>query len=354
MTSVLITGGAGFIGRHCAETFMARGVKVRGLDVLNPQVHDDPDWSRAAFSGELVEGDVRDVDIVRSALRQCDLVVHLAAETGVGQSMYEVDRYRSINVDGTRVVADCALEAGVPMINFSSRAVYGDGAFECEVCGPSFGRRLCPTAAPKASREDDPLLPTSVYGETKAEAERLLAHARERGLSAISLRPQNVVGPGQALSNPYTGVLSAFASRVGERLSLLVYGDGTQTRDFIDVADVANVVGWLAERPRDWPAAGALNVGSGHRTSLLELAQLVQEISGAGTGIEHVDVKRAGDIQHACADLRLFESIGAPRASLSTEDAVRRFLDWAQERPPVSSEIWDHALEELRERKMLS
>jgi dTDP-L-rhamnose 4-epimerase len=354
MNRILLTGGAGFIGGHLARALSEAGWEVKGLDLLSPQVHDDPERSKAEFEGDLAVGDVCDRELVASLVHGCDAVVHLAAETGVGQSMYEPDRYERVNVGGTGVVAAAARDAGAALVNISSRAIYGEGAYRCPTCGDSFGRPYCPEAIPRPSAEQDPPLPVSVYGETKMAGERTVEHARAAGLEAVTLRPQNVVGPGQALGNPYTGVLSAFAARIRAGLTLQVYGDGRQTRDFVDVADVARVISWLLDERNRWPTEGILNLGSGRRTTLVELAETARACAAEPPAIEHVEVKRAGDIEHACADMTLAGSVGAPPPRIPLAEAVQRFLAWAESRPAAPASLWDDALDELRQRDLLS
>ena len=323
---VLVTGGCGFIGQHVARRLVDAGHAVVALDTLHPQVHLDPEASRAAFPGEVLVGDVAQPGAWTAIDGEVDAVVHLAAETGTGQSMYEVDRYHRVNVDGTRLAGAFAQRHGVPIVALSSRAVYGDGE-------PG-----------RASHEDDPHRPVSVYGETKSLGEVALA-----GLDVplTVIRPQNVVGPGQALHNPYTGVLAAFVARLREDLPLVVYGDGSQTRDFLHVDDLAVLVCWAVAHPAtDGPRI--LNAGTGTRTTLLELAAYAVEGSPRSeVEIEHLAVTRAGDIEHACADPTRLRAVGAPAPAWSSRDAVVAFVRWAWDRPGARSQAWDDALDEL-------
>jgi dTDP-L-rhamnose 4-epimerase len=324
---VLLTGGCGFIGQYVARRLVAAGDEVVALDNLLPQVHADPGASRGAFPGEVVVGDVAQAATWTGlGGRQVDTLVHLAAETGTGQSMYETERYHRVNVVGTRLAGEFAARRGVPAVGLSSRAVYGDG-------DPH-----------RASHEDDPHRPVSVYGETKSLAE---AELTRLDVPVTIIRPQNVVGPGQALHNPYTGVLAAFVARLREGRPLVVYGDGAQTRDLLHVDDLAALVAWaVAHPPADEPRV--LNAGTGTRTTLLELAAYAAEGSPGGSGaVEHLDVTRAGDIGHACADLTRLRALGAPEPAWSSHDAVVAFVRWAWDRPGAGSQAWDAALDEL-------
>jgi dTDP-L-rhamnose 4-epimerase len=349
---VLITGGAGFIGRHLAREL--DGHDLVAFDNLHPQVHLDPEQSRRDFPGRVVLGDVAsgtDWDELSCELKTVDLVVHLAAETGTGQSMYETGRYERVNVEGTRLAGAHAERWEAPLVAMSSRAVYGNGRHACELHGSSYGDACCDQAVPAPSTEDDPHRPVSVYGETKSRGEDALAGL---GVPVTVIRPQNVIGPGQALHNPYTGVLAAFLARLREQRSLTIYGDGNQTRDFVHVSDLARLISWAGEHPSE-AGPQVLNCGSGVRTTLLELAQYAAAGSPQGAApIDHLDVQRAGDIDHACADLSRLRALDAPEPRWSTRDAVVDFIRRSWELPGASSQTWDAALDELASRGLTS
>jgi len=356
--TVLLTGGAGFIGQHLARKLTEVRYDVAALDLLHPQVHADPEAARRAFPGPVLVGDIADRTIWTTAnaeVRRVEALVHLAAETGTGQSMYEVDRYHRVNVDGTRRAAEFAVGHGIPLLVMSSRAVYGEGRYECRDHRPTFGRPCCDAATPASSREDDPHHPVSVYGETKSLAESVATAVCGDRVPLTVVRPQNVIGPGQALHNPYTGVLAAFLAMLREQRPLTIYGDGHQTRDFVHVDDLAALLTHLVSTP---PVPGdplVLNSGTGVRTSLVELAGLAADAAPVPTaGIVHVEVHRAGDIEHACADLARLSSVGAPRPAHSTAQAVHDFVRASWDRPGVAASAWDQALGELEERGLTS
>jgi dTDP-L-rhamnose 4-epimerase len=346
---VLVTGGAGFIGQYLARRLTRSGHSVVAMDLLVDQVHLDPAASIRRFPGPVVRADVTK-ETAWAKLDRPDSVVHLAAETGTGQSMYEAERYRHVNVQGTRVAGLAALAWGVPLVAMSSRAVYGNGAMTCQEHGRHWGTACCPKAIPTASRETDPHRPVSVYGETKSEGEAgLLEPARQIPVTII--RPQNVVGPGQALHNPYTGVLAAFLARLREGKSLTVYGDGSATRDFIHVDDLAALITWCVETPPHVGVPLVLNSGTGVRTTLDGLAEAA--IAGSPRSdveIEHVDIHRAGDIEHACADLTRLHDVCAPAPQWSSHDAVADFIRASWDTPGANSAAWDSALSELSQR----
>lgn len=348
---ILITGGAGFIGQHLARSLVDHGHTVTALDSLDGQVHQDPAEAAQRFPGEVVLGDVAE-EPVWFALDPHDAIVHLAAETGTAQSMYEIDHYRRVNVDGTRLAAEAAVRWEAAIVSLSSRAVYGEG----RKLGPG---EILPAGVDGGedgtlipSTEDDEHRPVSVYGETKSEAERILAEVTVGHVPAAVIRPQNVIGRGQALHNPYTGVLAAFLARLKDGLPLTLYGDGAQTRDFVHVEDVVALIEWCLENPANVSdSPRTVNCGCGVRTTLKELAQYaIDAAPGVDVPIEHIEVRRAGDIDHACADLRRLRSLGAPEPRWSTRDAIADFIKSSWDKKGAAPEAWDEALQELKAR----
>lgn len=353
--TVLVTGGAGFIGQHLARRLTAIGHDVVALDSLLPQVHRDPDAARGAFPGPVIVRDVADPGAWADLAPRPDVIVHLAAETGTGQSMYEIERYRRVNVEGTRLAARHAAARHAALVVVSSRAVYGEGAYTCPEHARSFGARCCPRAQPLPSTEDDPHRPVSVYGETKSAAEGVAVDECAARVPLTVIRPQNVIGPGQALHNPYTGVLAAFLAMLRDRRPLTVYGAGHQTRDFVHVDDLAALLTHAVAHPPPPDAPLVLNSGTGVRTSLVDLARLAGAAAPGGpTGITHVDVHRAGDIEHACADLTRLRRVGAPGPDRTTAEAVTDFVRDSWDRPGASASTWDFALDELARRGLTS
>lgn len=332
--NILITGGVGFIGLKVAAQLAEQGHTVVALDNLLEQVHQDIEAEKAQFPGDIIVGDVSD-EAAWEALQPAEAIIHLAAETGTAQSMYETERYRRVNVEGTRLAAQYAVKWEAPLISLSSRAVYGEGFKD------------------RGTTEDDAHNPLSVYGETKSEGEQAVRDVTAGKVPATIIRPQNVIGPGQALHNPYTGVLAAFLARLREGKNLSVYGDGTATRDFIHVEDVARFIVWALENP---PAVEQspriLNLGSGERITLDQLAQFSIDAvpGGSQSVIEHVEIKRAGDINHALADMSFAYSLGAPQARWTARESIADFIQKSWTVPGAKSEAWDTALEELTER----
>jgi dTDP-L-rhamnose 4-epimerase len=318
--TILITGGSGFIGRHLATALLRRGDRVRVLDSLIEQVH--PTRSRPAELDpdvELVVGDVRNGEHVSKALVGVDKVVHLAAEVGVGQSMYAVERYTSVNELGTAVLFQQLIERPVRrVVVASSMSIYGEGLYRTEDGAvleevvrtgrnaeggwdplDCWGRPLLPIPTPETKR---PAL-RSVYAIGKYVQERMtLTLTRQYGMEGTALRLWNIYGPGQALSNPYTGVLAIFASRIANGQRPMVFEDGQQRRDFVHVRDVARAFLLALNQPA---ANGEVfNIGSGEDRTIEQVARQQAASMGRSELLPEItDQARAGDIRHNIPDL---------------------------------------------------
>ena len=348
---VLITGGAGFIGSHLADRLLTEGHQVRALDNLDPQVHpggERPDYLDGDV--ELQVGDVRDHDAVRRALDGVDAVVHFAAAVGVGQSMYEIERYTSINAIGAAVVLEAVLErrdAIRKLLVASSMSIYGEGQYRNPETGESglapgvrpetqlAGRNWNVLAddgtplEPEPTAETKLLRPTSIYAIGKRDHEEMvLAVGAAYGIPAVALRFFNVYGERQALSNPYTGVAAIFSSRLLNDRAPLVFEDGSQTRDFVDVRDIARCCALaLQENGAD---GRTLNVGTGRPTSIGEVAQVIARGLGKEIAPEIVNEFRAGDIRHCYADTQLANELLGFRAEISFEAGMQELLAWLE------------------------
>jgi dTDP-L-rhamnose 4-epimerase len=367
MKRVLVTGGAGFIGSHVVDRLLASGYSVRVLDVLLPQVHPGGPPAYLNREAELRVGDVRDPDAVRAALKDVDAVVHFAAAVGVGQSMYELAHYASVNVVGTAVLLEAIVkERGKVqrILVASSMSIYGEGLYACPRCGPQasgprpaaqLGRHdwsmYCPRCRePMDARptpETKPLAPTSVYAVNKRDQEEMvLAVGRSLALPAVALRFFNVYGDRQALSNPYTGAAAIFSSALLNGRAPLVFEDGLQIRDFVHVSDIAEAC--LRSLEKEEVADEVFNVGTGRSTNLLKLLELLQkEIPGAGSiAPQIVGHFREGDIRACYADIsRARERLGySPRVAL--EEGVKGLAAWVASQSSVDRSR--QALDELR------
>ena len=343
---ILVTGGAGFIGRHLARALLRAGHEVRILDSLIEQVHGDGGRPRDLDpEAELLIGDVRDEAILRTALQGVDKVVHLAAEVGVGQSMYAVDRYVSVNDHGTAVLFQALIDRPVKrVVVASSMSIYGEGLYRDADGGlhegvtrpartggaqpwdplDAKGRPLLPVPTPESKQ---PAL-ASVYAITKYVQERLtLTLAPAYGMEGVALRLWNIYGPGQALSNPYTGVLAIFASRLHNRQPPMIFEDGQQRRDFVHVEDVARAFMLALDHP-DAPG-GVFNIGSGEERTVEQVAALLAEAMGLPAIAPEITGKaRAGDIRHCIPDISLARRVlgYAPRRDF--REGLAELADW--------------------------
>jgi len=346
---VLVTGGAGFIGSHVAEALLARGHEVRALDNLDPQVHGPAAQRPARLPSdvELIIGEVRDRAALARALDGIDAVVHLAAAVGVGQSMYQVEHYIGVNSGGTATLWELLIERRDrirKVVVASSNTVYGEGLYACAACGPLAPRVRpaaqlqqgrweieCPRCGalcqPSATPETKLPAPQSPYALTKYDQERLcLLLGRAYGIPAVALRLFNVYGPGQSLSNPYTGAAAIFACRALNGQSPVIYEDGLQTRDLVHVRDIARAVTRALESE---VSDEVFNLGTGQPTGILELAAKICERLGANVRPQVVGKFRAGDIRHCTADLTRANAVLGFEPTISLDQGLDDLLDWA-------------------------
>lgn len=378
MVRILVTGGAGFIGSHLTPALLRAGFEVRIVDNLSPQIH-GPLTSRPSWlddrSIEFIHGSVTSEKDMRAAVVGVDAVVHLAAETGTGQSMYEIARYNSVNTQGTAVLLDIlANDSGHPVqrvLLASSRSVYGEGAYICEVC--SLDRRVYPdsrTAKQLAAhrwdhlcescgavltavrtREDDQVKPASIYGATKFAQEELVRIAcSSLGIGYAILRLQNVYGEGQSLNNPYTGILSIFSTRIRRGLPLPIFEDGQETRDFVHVEDVANSL--VASLQTETPANRAINVGVGLKTTVMEIASHLSAAFNVSPNLIVTGQYRRGDIRHNWADIGRLRDILGYEPQIGLADGLRRFAAWVESQPLPEDKL-DKANAELKVRNLM-
>ena len=339
---ILVTGGAGFIGSHLGDELLRAGYAVRALDSLVEQVHGEsqrPEYLTDEI--ELIAGDVRNAEVVRGALEGIDSVVHLAARVGVAQSMYEPAEYAAANTAGTGVLLEALLEHPVrKLVVASSMSVYGEGAYEpapaigrtreqlergeWEPRGPN-GEELEPLPTPESK---EPSL-ASIYALTKYAQERMcLLYGSAYDVPTVALRFFNTYGPRQALSNPYTGALAIFAARLLNGRPPLVYEDGAQLRDFVNVADVARACRLALER--DGADGLPVNVGSGLGTSILEVAQRLARVLDKPIEPELPGSFRAGDIRHCFADVTRSRQALGFEAEVELEAGMTELGAWLE------------------------
>jgi dTDP-L-rhamnose 4-epimerase len=361
---VLITGGAGFVGSHLADALARAGDQVVLLDNLEPQVHgeaiDRPAYLDAAH--RLVLGDIRDLELISSLVSEVDVVIHLAAMVGVGQSMYQIRRYVDANCMGMATLLEAvnAHRGSVrKLLVASSMSIYGEGAYHCsncqvrvaprmrslqqlsaghwEVCCASCGTDLDPVP----TDEDKPLYPTSIYAITKRDHEEMtLAFGQAYDLPVVALRFFNIYGSRQALSNPYTGVAAIFSGSMLSGQTPVIYEDGSQQRDFVHVNDVVQAL-ILA---KDRPAADhqVLNVGSGRPISITHVGEMLADRLRWSGGFEVLNKFRAGDIRHCYADISRIRALIGYEPKWRFEDGVGELVDWvADQQARLSSSSAD-------------
>ena len=363
MKRVLITGGAGFIGSHLSDHLLAHGYEVRVLDILDEQVHgtdgERPDYLDPEV--ELVVGDVADRSAVRYCLDRTDAIVHLAARVGVGQSMYEPASYSGVNAVGTAVLLEEMERSDVGrLVVASSMSVYGEGLY----VDRHKGFRSCVARSRDQLRQKDweprdeegnPLTPvptpewkptelSSVYALNKHDQERMCLMLGEAyGIPTTALRLFNVYGTRQALSNPYTGVLAIFASRLLNGRPPLVFEDGLQQRDLVHVQDVARAFRLALER--DQADGSTINVGSGASHTIRELAERLARVMDADVDPEITGDYRVGDIRHCFADVEKARELLAFEPEVALDDGLAELASWLDGR--VAHDRVDEAKEEL-------
>lgn len=372
---VLITGGAGFIGLHLVKRLLKEECEVTILDTFSPQVHGSnrnlpPD---VALRINLIRGDVRDRVVLSKALAGQEVIVHLAAETGTGQSMYEVERYADVNIRGTAVLLDilmnCKSNSAKKIIVASSRAIYGEGRYRCPThksVFPAMRKKvdmevgifdpLCPycdkicvsVPTPEMSR----IQPTSFYGLTKQVQEQMvLMFARTLGVNAFALRYQNVYGSGQSLSNPYTGILAIFANLARTNGTLNVFEDGLESRDFVHINDVIEAT-WLCLRP-EVSGIEALNIGSGEGITVKKVAEEIVCFFKSKSKIIVSGSFRLGDIRHNVADIKKARRLLDFKPKWRFTEGLTEFLKWVQEEQ-IHVGRYEESLNEMRERGLMS
>ncbi len=359
---ILVTGGAGFVGSHLADRLVEEGHDVRIYDNLEPQVHaGTPPYLNK--SAEFIRADVRDSNALKNAIRDIDVVFHEAAMVGVGQSMYQVERYADVNILGTAklldILANGEHDVG-KLVVASSMSIYGEGAYRCEDCGITYPalrpekqmkshewEMKCPDCGkamePAPTGEAKPLRPASIYAITKRDQEEMcLSIGRAYGIPTVALRYFNVYGPRQALSNPYTGVCAIFSARIKNDKPPIVFEDGSQSRDFISVHDIveANILAMKKSEAN----YRSYNVGTGVQTSVLDIANILLKLYGRGIKPDIRNEYRRGDIRHCFADIAEIKKLDfKPKVSL--ESGMRELYEWGKTQ--IAEDRSEQALGEL-------
>lgn len=347
--NVLITGGAGFIGSNLALKLVEKGYKVTVLDNLSEQIHGTNSDLLQSIEGKVtfIKGDVRNRADWQKALLHQHIVVHLAAETGTGQSMYEVQKYVDVNINGTAIFLDYLVNekhSVEKVIIASSRAIYGEGKYKCVEHGLIYpDERLekdlskgdfepkCPVCNTdlllQATDENSKIHPSSIYGITKQNQEQMVLNVCQSiGIPAVAFRYQNVYGPGQSLKNPYTGILSIFSTQIKNGNDINIFEDGKESRDFVFIDDVvkATVLG-IQKKEADFEV---FNVGSGKGTTVTDVAQTLKSLYKSPVNIKETGNFRLGDIRHNYADLSHIQNKLGFQPDVDFQTGVAAFAEW--------------------------
>jgi dTDP-L-rhamnose 4-epimerase len=376
MNNILITGGAGFIGSNLALRLLEKGYNVRVLDNLSEQIHgSDPANTSPLYVSikdkvEFIRGTVNSRDDLEKAIDGQDAVVHLAAETGTGQSMYEIEKYSYVNIQGTALLLDILVNTShsvKKIVVASSRSIYGEGKYYSNELGVVYpGHRTSeamdkrnfevtyPGSGPLALMATDELSkihPSSVYGITKQVQEQLvLTVCGASKLSGVAFRYQNVYGPGQSLSNPYTGILSIFSGRIRNGQEINIFEDGLESRDFVFIDDVVEAT--IAGLENSDANNVVFNVGTGHATSVLEVAKTLMEKFAIEVPLKISGMYRIGDIRHNYADVTRLEQDLGVHSSVSFSEGIEKFVNWVKSQPLVESK-YDSSLQEMQQKGLL-
>ena len=371
---ILITGGAGFIGSNLALHLIGLGHEVTILDNLSPQIHgEQPEVTSPLFRSikdkvNFVLGSVTDLAAWQAVLPGQDAIVHLAAETGTGQSMYEIKRYVDVNIGGTALMLDLLANGAYQVkkvVVASSRSIYGEGKYHSQALGIIYpGARkdedmqagrfepLCPqTGEPLtllATDEDSKIHPSSVYGITKQNQEQMvMTVCASLGIGATALRYQNVYGPGQSLSNPYTGILSIFSTRIKNGNGLNIFEDGKESRDFVFVSDIveATTAALLKEEANN----EVFGIGAGVATDVLTVAHTLAERYGKQVDIKVTGAYRLGDIRHNYADLSKAKRLLDFTPKVTFDEGIKLFTAWVEQQE-VQRDSYDSSIEEMKKR----
>jgi len=375
MKKILITGGAGFIGSNLARKLASLGCHITILDNLSKQIHGDKQDSYLYNSikdiSTFIKGDVRNKVDWEKALHGQDAVIHLAAETGTAQSMYEVQKYNNVNVEGTKLLIDILKNKNhqiQKILIASSRAIYGEGKYCCKKHGIIYPEKRNESDLKKGKfnpicdkcKNDLQLLPTdekskihplSHYGLTKQQQEQMVMQAGNLlKIPSVALRYQNVYGPGQSLSNPYTGILSIFSTRILNGNNIDIYEDGKESRDFVFIDDVVDATILALENNK--ANHEVFNVGSGVGTTVEEVAQLLKQKYNSNIDLVVNGKFRIGDIRHNIADLTKANEVLGFKPQIDFKSGISKFVDWVKTQE-IQQDSYDNSIKELRSKGLI-
>jgi len=373
LKNILITGGAGFIGSNLALKLEGSGYNVTVLDNLTTQIHGNKPFLSPLYISikdkvNFIYGDVTIREDWEKAIREQDAVIHLAAETGTGQSMYAIEAYTKTNVIGTALLWDVISNKNFPIrrvIMASSRAIYGEGKYLCQKHGivyplPREDENMkkgdfnvkCPVCGGNthviATTEDSLIHPTSIYGFTKhAQEELCLIAGKAMNIPVVALRYQNVFGPGQSLSNPYTGILSIFSTRIKNGNEINVFEDGYESRDFVYIDDVIDAT--ILAMTSDNANYQAINVGTGVPTSVMKVAQTLKKLYQSSVLIKITGNYRIGDIRDNFADISKLKNHLGFIPSTSFSEGISKFVEWVNMQD-IKEDMYETSIREMKEK----
>jgi dTDP-L-rhamnose 4-epimerase len=366
---ILVTGGAGFIGSHLVDALVKEGHRVRIVDNLEPQVHDKaPDYLNA--DAEFINADIRSKAIIKKALKNIDVVFHLAAMVGVAQSMYQIEKYVGVNTFSTAKLLETIVSGKYDiekLIVASSNTIYGEGSYECDKCGiihpelrtekqllSRHWEMKCPECGkevkPVATAESCPLSPTSIYAISKQDAEEMcLTVGRSYKIPTVALRFFCTYGTRQSISNPYTGVAAIFLSQIKNNNPPLIYEDGRQLRDFTSVHDIvqANLLA-MRKKEADYEV---FNVAAGRSVSINQIADILIKLCKKDIRPVISGKYRAGDIRHCYADITKIKSKLGFSPRIQIEDGLRELVEWGKGR--IADDKTDKARAELVRKQLV-
>ena len=373
MKNILITGGAGFIGSNLALQLLQKGHNVTVLDSLAEQIHGaQPELGSSLYLSikdkvHFIKGDVTDESVLKNAIEGQQVVVHLAAETGTGQSMYEIKKYVDVNIGGTALLLDILVNEKTEVekvVVASSRSIYGEGRYHSEEYGFVYPdhREVADMDAGffevkykgdkalslVATDEDSKVHPSSVYGITKQNQEQMvLSVCNAIGISGVAFRYQNVYGPGQSLKNPYTGILSIFSTRIKNGNSINIFEDGKESRDFVFIDDVVSAT--IAGIENEAASGQVYNVGSGVATDVLTVAKTLIKNYQKDTDLTISGNYRIGDIRHNYADLSKIESQLNFSPQFHFEEGIGHFCNWVNSQE-VNADGYTDSIEQMKKK----
>ncbi len=375
-SDILITGGAGFIGSSLALFLIKKGYRVTVLDNLSPQIHgEDPEKTSPLYLSvrdkvNFIRGTVTSRQDWEKAIGENEVIIHFAAETGTGQSMYQIEHYTRVNTGGTALMLDILANQKTrvkKLLVASSRAIYGEGRYHSAELGTVYpGHRSAadmdrgdfdvkyPGSGPlqvMATDEESKIHPSSVYGITKQTQEQLvMTVCPALGIEPVAFRYQNVYGPGQSLSNPYTGILSIFSTLIRNGKGINIFEDGLESRDFVFIDDIVKAT-WLGME-KETANGQVFNVGTGVPSTVLDVARGLIDLYGIQVPVEVTGNYRLGDIRHNYADMQKAERLLGFRPEVSFAEGLKKFTDWVLQQE-IRASRYEESLAEMKAKGLM-